>query len=81
MLYATNLERASASVTRQVLATVQRHPQIKELMGGRVQIEESPWLSWTSAFGGKGVGWISGSVRLRVNLVRVMVILIPLPPL
>ena len=75
MLYATNLERASAAVTRQVLATVQRHPHIKELMGNGIQVEESPWLSWASAFGGKGVGWISGSVRLPAKFVRVTVIL------
>jgi hypothetical protein len=75
VLYATNLERASAAVTRQVLATVQRHPQVKELMGERVQVEESSWLSWASVFGGKGLGWISGSVRPRVKLVRVTVTL------
>jgi len=75
VLYATNLERASAAVTRQVLATVQRHAQVKELMGDGIQVEESPWLSWASGFGGKGLGWISGSVRLRVKLVRVTVML------
>jgi len=71
VLYATNLERASAAVTRQVLATVQRHPQIKELIGERVQIEESPWLSWTSGFGGKGAGWVSGSVNLPAGHVDI----------
>ena len=81
VLYATNLERASAAVTRQVLATVQRHAQIKELMGDGIQVEESPWLSWASVFGGKGLGWISGSVRLHVKLVRVTVILTTSYPL
>lgn len=63
-MYATNLERASAAVTRQVLRTIQRDERIQSALGGRVEPEPNFWYG--------NVPYIDGSVREVYLMIRLL---------
>jgi len=55
LLYATNLERASSSVTRQVIFNVKNNPVVQTLLGAPVSLPSHALLSEP---------WISGSINM-----------------
>jgi cytochrome c oxidase assembly factor 1 len=56
LLYATNLERLSSSVTRQIITNLKHHPDVIEHLGTPIQLP--PALKFF------GDPWVSGSVSI-----------------
>lgn len=55
LLYATNMERLSSSVTRQVISNLKQHPEVQRILGAPIELPKVIVL---------GDPWISGSVCL-----------------
>jgi len=59
ILYATNLERLSSSVVRQLSSNLKTMASVKEVLGEGVKPEGKWWLG--------GEPWIDGAVRIARN--------------